>query len=64
MEATADGTIMAIPEKMRIRMPEVRTVMIDIHISRTSIFFPRNSGVRPIISPATKTAITTKASMV
>ena len=28
-------------------------------ISRASIFLPRYSGVRPIISPATNTAITT-----
>ena len=31
-----------------------------ILISRASIFFPRYSGVRPTISPATKTAIRTK----
>ena len=28
-------------------------------ISRASIFFPSHSGVRPTISPATKTAIST-----
>ena len=29
-----------------------------IFTSRASIFFPRYSGVRPTISPATKTAMT------
>ena len=33
--------------------------MAAYFISRASIFFPSHSGVRPTISPATKTAIRT-----
>ena len=55
---------MAIPERISTMTPELRMVMIDIHISRTSIFLPRYSGVRPIISPEMKTAITAKANIV
>ena len=51
-------------KKTRITTPAVRTVITDIHISVTSIFFPRYSGIRPIMRPAVNTAITTKASMV
>ena len=40
--------------KAQTVIPAVRTVRIDIHISRASIFFPRYSGVRPIISPETE----------
>ena len=64
MAATADGVIMATPERISTMIPELRMVMIDIHISRTSIFFPRYSGVRPIIRPETKTAMTAKANIV
>ncbi len=39
------------------------TIREAIFISKASIFLPRYSGVRPIISPATKTAMMTKASM-
>ena len=64
MEETPAGRTMAIPERMRTRTPAVSTVTIDSHISRTSIFLPRYSGVRPIIRPAMKTATTTKANIV
>ena len=36
---------------------------IAILTSFASIFLPTYSGVRPTISPATKTAMTTKSSM-
>ena len=64
MEATAEGVIMAMPDRISTVTPAVRMMRIDIHISRTSIFLPRYSGVRPIISPETKTAMMAKASMV
>ena len=41
----------------------IKTIKAAIFISKASIFFPRYSGVRPTISPATNTATMTKANM-
>ena len=41
----------------------IRITSDAIFISYASIFLPRYSGVRPTISPATKTATTTNISM-
>ena len=49
------------PEKIRTRNPDVSTITTAICISKAPIFLPRYSGVRPIISPAMKTAMTTNA---
>jgi len=41
----------------------IRIIRAAIFISYASIFYPKYSGVRPTISPAPKTATTTKASI-
>ena len=41
----------------------IRITSEAIFISKASTFLPRYSGVRPTMRPATKTAISTKASM-
>ena len=41
----------------------IRMTSEDIFISYASIFLPRYSGVRPTMSPATKTAMIANMSM-
>ncbi|EXI73858.1 MAG: hypothetical protein AW07_01994 [Candidatus Accumulibacter sp. SK-11] len=54
-------TAMAVPT--RTRSGVARMAIDVIFISCASIFLPRYSGVRPIISPAMNTASTAKISM-
>src|SRR2546429_6035504 len=57
------GLTTATAEKTRIVNVKIRTASMAILTSYDSIFLPRYSGVRPTISPAMKTAITTKTKM-
>src|ERR1035437_5646086 len=56
-----DSTKMAV--NVRMINGKMSTYSIDIFTSYASIFLPRYSGVRPTISPAMKTASTTKINM-
>ncbi len=49
--------------KPRIDSGRISTASMAYLISRASTFLPRYSGVRPTISPATKTAISAMTSM-
>ena len=60
-EAGATTTAMAV--KPRIDRGRIRIASIAILTSFASIFLPRYSGVRPTISPATKTATMAKRSI-
>ena len=51
----------AVPSSTSVGVTRIASAII--FISRTSIFLPRYSGVRPIISPAMKTASMTNSSM-
>ena len=57
------SVIMAIAVPIRTSAGVTRIANAVIFISRTSIFLPRYSGVRPIINPAINTASSTNSSM-